>query len=310
MAYTYKIENNYKPVPQTAFVGGRGPTYGIACHWTVGNPGRAGALGTINYFLANPGLNASYHELWWWENKTFGVMRIVPVANAAHSMNPASANPDAIARAAMASGIVDANRYAYAVSFCGSEAHLNPALQDPDFVRAAARRVRELMDQFKSTMTARPLFAHRNYQPPPNKIDWGTVFTGKIYEALATPEGDEMRIWRPKTQRWTTIVGAPFFIGNEKKFFTSAVEVESFLESGEYVDGNWTTPSTTSFRLVRWPPIQGNDEVLEVPRLSLVAKGTGLPGLPGSGPDLSGKVAELEGRISRKNAKADELKAI
>src|SRR5688500_14540689 len=89
MAFTYRVEDNFRSgIPQTVFQYGAGPFRGISCHWTAGAPGRYGALGTVQFLIDNASRNASYHEIWWWENKTFGVMRIVRPERASHSMNP------------------------------------------------------------------------------------------------------------------------------------------------------------------------------------------------------------------------------
>lgn len=330
MAYTYRIEDNFRPVPQTAFWGGRGPTKGIACHWTVGNPGRAGALGTVEFFLANPGLNASYHELWWWENNTFGVMRIVPPQNAAHSMNPGAFNPNANTRRIMGDYVWDANRYAYAVSFAGNEAHLNAAMADPDFVAAAARRIKELQAQFASTISPDPLFGHYEIQPPPNKVDWGTVFSGKIYTVLkapAAPKEPEMLL-RQVQQDWMTRNTMEFWTEGpglgEKKFFDTATRIRTHFEQ-VYEDANGV------LRTGPWRVFSVNGEGLWIHRNFIdPIDNTRVP-REGWGPVPSGDTAALQKvideqtavianqkteigtlstRITRKNTKADELKAI
>lgn len=313
MAYTYTIEDNFRPVPQTAFVGGRGVTKGIACHWTVGNPGRAGALGTVDYFLANPGLNASYHELWWWENNTFGVMRIVPPQNAAHSMNPAAFNPNDNTRRIMGTYVWDANRYAYAVSFAGMEHHLVEAMNDPDFIVAAARRIKELQSQFVSTLSSDPLFGHYEIQPPPNKIDWGTVFSGKIYEVLNAPIIREPNMLLGQAQqKWTTKGTHEFWtkgpgLGDRKVFGGPSAITTMFEEVVIQADGSKNSG--------KWRVFPLNGEGLWIHRNFIDPVANSRVPVSGWGPppasdDQSQLIAELQGRITAKNLKADELKAI
>ena len=59
----------------------------IACHWTAGAAGYAGAVGTIGYMIQTAALrSASYHEIWAYDEATdlFSVIRIVPVTHCAH----------------------------------------------------------------------------------------------------------------------------------------------------------------------------------------------------------------------------------
>ena len=324
MAYTYKIEDHFVAgIPQTAFIGGRGPTKGIAGHWTVGGTGRAGALGTVAYFINNPHLNASYHELWYWENKTFGVLRIVPPQNAAHSMNPAAFNPNENTRRIMGEYVWDANRYAYAVSFCGSLSHLEAAMADSDFVAAAARRVKELQQQFASTISPNPLFGHYEIQPPPNKVDWGTVFSGKIYAALnvpASPEEPEMLL-RQVQQDWTTKGTHEFWTEGpglgEKKFFDGPTRIRTHFEEftgttsgawrvfsyngeGLWVHRNFIDPVPNSrIPAVGWGPVPSDASLQQTitQQAGVIAQ-------------HKTTISTLNSRITRKNAKADELKAI
>jgi hypothetical protein len=214
MAYTYRIEDNFRSgVPQTAFLNGAGPFRGISCHWTAGAPGRNGALGTVQFFIDRADRNASYHEIWWWENKTFGVMRVVRPERASHSMNPTPPtwSPTALVRRILGTKVGDPNRYSYSVSFAGMPADFERAMTDPDFVHGMARRTRELYAQFGS-LAADPLFNHGEGQPA-TRYDWGTVARPKIYAALNAPEDDDMYEWvskmTPAKFRATVLVGVP-----------------------------------------------------------------------------------------------------
>lgn len=333
MAYTYAVEDFFLAgIPQTAFLNGRGPTKGIACHWTVGNPGRAGAVATAYYFIQTASRNASYHEIWWWENKTFGVLRIVPPLNAAHSMNPASFAPNANTRRIMGDLVWDANRYAYAVSFAGSQSHLTAAMADPDFVAAAARRIKELQAQFASTLSPDPLFGHYEIQPPPNKVDWGTEFSGKIYSVLkapvpVTPKEPEMLL-RQVQQDWITKGTHEFWTEGpglgEKKFFDGPAKIRSHFEQAIQTSNGLNSGPWRVFSLNGEGLWIHRSFIDPVPDTRVPATGWGPVTPTADTGELDEKIrqqaqviadqltaiAERDRRLSAKDVKADELKAI
>lgn len=155
-------------------------------------------------------------------------------------------------------------------------------------------------------------YCFRRWMNDPGFVEGSPSRRDRLLALLNAPEETDMRVWRPRTQRWTTKPNAPFFVGMDQKFFgPEPVEVESFAESGFWgADGSWNTP-TTGFRLVRWPPLRADNEILEVPRSSLVSLAPGVPGLPKeTDPTSAATIAALQDRITRKNLKADELKEI
>lgn len=192
MSYSYRIEAIYRSdMPQTAFSAPIQPR-GIAGHWTVGGIGRAGALSTISFLAGTPTRNASYHEVWYWErvSRIFGVIRIVPARNAAHSMNPVQPpngpwNPVAEVKRILGDRWWDPNRYSYAAAYAGGPSDLALDLREPDFVDGCARRSRELLGELSGSLADRPLFTHAQGQPG-NKTDWGSALTPLIYGELLT----------------------------------------------------------------------------------------------------------------------------
>lgn len=186
MSYTYKVETNYLAgIPQTAIQGGLKPR-GIAMHWTAGNPGRAGALATARYFVTAPSRNASYHILVYWDRayRVFGVMWIVPVDRAAHSMNPGRPlpwEPNAEVRRILGDRWWDPNGVSLAVSFAGMPADLDLAMKDADFIRGYARLIREL--SVIPSLDARPLFNH-GWGQPSTRYDAGDRLIPAVYREL------------------------------------------------------------------------------------------------------------------------------
>src|SRR5687768_7565439 len=328
MAFTYRVEDNFRSgIPQTVFQYGAGPFRGISCHWTAGAPGRYGALGTVQFLIDNASRNASYHEIWWWENKTFGVMRIVRPERASHSMNPTPPtwSPNTIVRNILGDKVGDPNRYSYSVSFAGMPVDMDRALTDPDFIAAATRRIRELQAQFKLGQST--LYTHGEGQPS-TRYGWGTVLRPKIYAVMATPPAAEEpnMLLRQVQQDWTTKGRHEFWTQGpglgEKKFCLDRTMIRThFEEAIRGADGVLRTGS--------WRVFSINGEGLWIHRDFIDPQDNTRVPATGYGPVPSGDTAELERvireqtntiaglktdlgtsneRINQKNAKADELK--
>jgi hypothetical protein len=251
-------------IPQTVLPFQFAPR-GIASHWTAGSPGRAGAVATALDFKNDPGRNASYHELHWWDasTRTFGVLQIVRGDRAAHSMNPnqpppgqapserAPWTPNALVKRILGDRWGDPNAYSYGVSFAGMPADLTAAMRDRRFIECEARRTRELMARYARSLAKRPLFNHGDGQPV-DRRDWGPELRGAIY-ALIFPEVDMKPVTlKPVQQDWHTGVGphvasspsAPpggeFWTGGpelgERKWFVASVRVRTIAVTA---DGRW-----------------------------------------------------------------------
>lgn len=190
---TYRVEQDFRRgVPQTILPRPLAPT-GIACHWTAGAPGEAGALGTIQFFIDRRDRNASYGELWWWDGRsgTFGVIEVVPGDRASHSLNPNRPpwEPNAEVRRILGARVWDPNAACYSISFAGMPADLAVAMADPAFVRYAARRIGELVGRYRASLADRPLFNH-GWGQPSSRSDAGDRLIPAIYAALAAKEDD------------------------------------------------------------------------------------------------------------------------
>lgn len=297
MAYTYRVEKNYLPgIPQTKLSSPLRPS-GISMHWTAGAPGRAGALGTAQFFVDRADRNASYHILVYWENRIFGVMWIVPVVNAAHSMNPnvPPYDPNAEVRRILGTRVNDPNAACIAVSFCGMPVDLDKALADPDFLHGYRRLVGEL--SAISSMAPRPMFNH-GWAQPSTRTD-----AGRLIVAITgvTTIGDEMQFWKPVQESWTTKSGTKFWDGaGNEKVFTSVERITSIAESN---DGK--------LRLARY-----GDEILVVDRTGLtVVPGTRIPATgygfaPPPTPQIVEVVKEVPTGITQSDVTLAEAKAI
>ena len=194
MSFTYIVREDFLAgIPQTVLAGGAGPWRAIVGHWSVGRPGFAGWMGTVNDVLIPSGRpggrNVSYHEGWCWDagTRTFTASRIVRPNRAAHSMKPIKPpagpwDPDSVARELLGDKAHDPNRFTYAICFAGGPDHLEAAEKDADFVAACARRFNEIRKELPS-LPAKPIFEHRRGQN--NKRDWGNTLTARIYAVAA-----------------------------------------------------------------------------------------------------------------------------
>lgn len=237
MAYTYKVEIMYDSrIPQTALLNFK-PT-GIAEHWTAGGVGRAGALGTRQFFMDTAAeRNASYHVLVYWEptTRTFGVIWIVPPTVAAHSIAPqpvsigGSYNPNDEVKRILGAKVNDPNAGVIAVSFCGMPADLDKALNDPDVVAGYKKLTEEL--KAIPSMVDRPLFNH-GWAQPTTRSDAGSRLIPLIYGEATTIGAGDMIFWFPVQQEFWTKDGSRFFDGNgAEKVFTGRERVLSIASS-------------------------------------------------------------------------------
>lgn len=254
--YTYRIVKDYRPdIPQTP-TGTVGPFLMAALHDTEGGVGDAGALATIRFLIDRKDRNASYHELWSWDEATrvFTVRRIVPPTSAAHSINPyppskgGSYEPDALVREALGARVNDPNRVVYAVSIAGKVADVNRWSTDSDFVMACQRRLAEIRAELRMPDRKGEHFRFS----PSTRSDWGKLLTSAI---------DGKEIWvdiLPVQEQWKTKLGARFFAGGPEgvgipKRFNVVMTVTSIAETTD-----------NRFRLVAW-----NNEILFVERAGL-----------------------------------------
>lgn len=186
---TYRVITDYRAgIPQTP-TGTVGPFRMIALHDTEGGVGEKGALGTIQFLIDRKDRNASYHEIWSWEEltKAFTARRIVPPTSAAHSVNPfppsagGSYEPDALVRAALGARVNDPNRAIYAVSIAGKVADVDRWSKDPAFVAACMRRIAEIQKELNIPAQRGEHFRFN----PSTRSDWGRLLT----PALTAQEG-------------------------------------------------------------------------------------------------------------------------
>lgn len=174
---SYQVLTDYRAgMPKTAK--DAKPYRLIACHWTAGAAGHAGAAGTIAYIVQTAAKrNASYHELWSFESGDFRVTRIVRPEFCAHSLNPQQPPngpyaPDLWVREALGANWWDPNQGVYAVSVCGGAAQLTRYATDERFVRFAQRRIGEIRAEIPGLAG---LAEHSRFQN--NKADWGPELT-------------------------------------------------------------------------------------------------------------------------------------
>ena len=320
MAYQYVVQDYFvSGMPQTVFYGGAGPFRGISCHWTAGGPGRQGALGTVNFLVNNAGRNASYHEIWYWENKTFGVLRIVPPQNASHSMNPAPPDwsPNANVRRILGDRVYNPNRYSYSVSFAGMPYDMDVALSDPDFVDAATQRTLELFVQFESSLTFSPLYNHGEGQPS-TRYDWGQGLTPAIYARMneTQPEPEEEVVEEPEVDLSLAKHQIPKIV----RIREGATLYKTY--NGDQV--HWTVPAGQAFDAellfgmgTRWfgRRLGSNgafffgQEAIDPNVIYKLANYNGVDQTAAIAA-LKTDLAAANQRLALKNAKADELKAV
>lgn len=254
--YVYRVVEDYREdVPQTSS-GVIGPFLCFVLHDTEGGVGDSGALGTLRFLIDRKDRNASYHELWSWEEATrvFTARRIVPPTSAAHSLNPfppsqgGSYEPDAYVRESLGARVNDPNRVVYAVSLAGTKADVDRWSEDSDFVKACLRRLAELRAELRMPNRKAEHFRFN----PSTRSDWGK---------LLTPAINREEMWvriLPVQEQWTTKLGARFYAGGPEgvgipKHFNAVVTVTSIAETDD-----------NRFRLVAW-----NNEILFVERAGL-----------------------------------------
>lgn len=237
---TYRVVNDFRTgMPQTP-TGTVGPFRMIALHDTEGGVGDGGALGTIRYLIDNSERNASYHEIWAWDEgaRIFTVRRIVPATSAAHSMNPFPPTyaPDPWVRQALGDRWQDPNRVIYAVSLAGRVADVNRWSGDSEFVSFCKRRIGEIQDQFN---VVTPYLGEHFRMNPSTRSDWGRLLTPALGGLDTRLETLNMEM-RPVQEEWWTRIGSVFYTAGPgmgiRKTFTLRMRLPSIAES---VDGNW-----------------------------------------------------------------------
>ena len=155
----------------------------IACHWTAGGTGFAGAVSTIGFFVDTAAArNASYHELWAYDEPIdqFSVVRIVRKTHCAHSLNPTQPptgpyDPDAWVRQALGADWFDPNQGVYAVSIAGGATATARYANNPKFVAHAKRRIGEIRAEIPGLVGLAEHFRFQN-----NKDDWGPALSAKL----------------------------------------------------------------------------------------------------------------------------------
>lgn len=241
----YRVINDFRPeMPQTK-TGMVGPFRMIALHDTEGGVGDVGSRNTANFLVSTAAdRNASYHELWGWDEatKVFTVRRIVPPTSAAHSVNPfpppgGSYQPDAYVRAALGDRWQDPNRVIYAVSISGKVADVNRWSEDPDFVAACARRLAEL----ERDLMALPHRGEHFRINPSTRSDWGKLLTPKLTQKEDMPMLARYAIERITIDKSARIRNAPT-INSEKSYLTPADRFASAVRVGtlDNSEGEWS----------------------------------------------------------------------
>ena len=262
--------------------GGNGPFRAVACHDTEGETGEQGAWNTLSWMVATAAdRNASYHEVWAFEESTGDLLAIVavPMTHASHSIAPQPFDPktgkrlydpDAQVRAALGNVVHDPNMWVYAVSIAGKVADCVRYARNASFVAAARQRLEQLRAAGVNTSA---LLEHARFNPH-TRTDWGqslvTVLTTEV-DPMPTPT------MRFKPEMWTTLVDAALF----EQAATSAAVVAtipmgtSVATVGESADNVW--------RLC----VAGDPE-----RLLFVQRRQLSPAVPGGDPALVRHVAD------------------
>lgn len=152
----------------------------IACHDTEGAPGAQGAWDTASWMHATAAQrNASYHEIWGWDDPVLTVLRLVEPSRAAHSIAPQPISPDsglplyapdAWVREQLTAGgnEWDPNQGSYAVAIAGSVAYVDALALSPRFLAAARAR----FDRIRDLTGTRARAEHFRYNPR-TRSDWG-----------------------------------------------------------------------------------------------------------------------------------------
>lgn len=246
MSYIYNVREDYRAgIPQTP-TGTIGPFLMIAEHDTEGGTGDAGAIGTIYFLIDRADRNASYHELWAWDEGTriFRVRRIVPPTSAAHSVNPfppskgGSYEPDATVRAALGARVNDPNRVIYAVSIAGTKADVNRWSTDPDFVAACKRRIAEIRKELNIPDRRAEHFRFN----PSTRSDWGTLLTPALNAQGDMPVLSTYAVEKVVLDKDARVRSAPSAGPVERSFLTPSDRYSTVTRIGTLVnaDGEWS----------------------------------------------------------------------
>ena len=168
----------------------------FACHDTEGGTGRTGASGTIQFLHDTAAVrNASYHEVWGWDEAGGGVLtvfRIVPANRAAHSIAPQPPpgpyEPDAWVRSKLGSNVNDPNQGVYAISIAGKVADVDALAGNPAFLHEARIRFAQLSHELGIEFRAE----HFRFNPR-TRTDWGRRMMAAL-GGLTIPEDQDMTL--------------------------------------------------------------------------------------------------------------------
>lgn len=199
--------------------GGNGPFRAVACHDTEGETGEQGAWNTLSWMVATAAeRNASYHEVWAFDEHAGEVLAIVaiPFTHASHSIAPQPFNletgqrlydPDAQVRAALGSGVQDPNMWVYAVSIAGKVADCMRYATNGSFIAAARQRLDQLTAAGVNTAA---LLEHARFNPH-TRTDWGQSLVTALRSTHMESDPMPTPTMSFKPEMWTTLVDAPLF---------------------------------------------------------------------------------------------------
>jgi len=265
--------------------GANGPFRAVACHDTEGETGEQGAWNTLSWMIATAAArNASYHELWAFDESGGELLAIVaiPLTHASHSIAPQPFNletgerlydPDAQVRAALGDRVHDPNMWVYAVSIAGKVADCTRYARNASFVAAARQRLEQLKAAGVNTAA---LLEHARFNPH-TRSDWGQSLVAALTSTRMEDDDMPTPTMSFKPEMWTTLVDAALFEQAE----TSAAVVAtiptgtSVATVGESADNVW--------RLC----VAGDPE-----RLLFVQRRQLAPAVPGGDPALIAHVAD------------------
>ena len=261
--------------------GGNGPFRAVACHDTEGETGEQGAWNTLSWMVATAAdRNASYHEVWAFDEGAGDLLAIVavPLTHASHSIAPQPIDPktgkrlydpDAQVEGRAGDVVHDPNMWVYAVSIAEG-VRLHEVREERELRRGGASAPEQLSSAGVNTSA---LLEHARFNPH-TRTDWGqslvTALTTKI-DPMPTPT------LRFKPEMWTTLVDAALFERRRRALAVVATIPmgTSVATVGESADNVW--------RLC----VAGDPE-----RLLFVQRRQLAPAVPGGDPALIRHVAD------------------
>ena len=199
--------------------GANGPFRAVACHDTEGETGEQGAWNTLSWMIATAAArNASYHEVWAFDEAAGELLAIVavPLTHASHSIAPQPFDletgkrlydPDAQVRAALGDRVHDPNMWVYAVSIAGKVADCTRYARNASFVVAARQRLEQLQAAGVNTAA---LLEHARFNPH-TRSDWGQSLVAALTSMRMEDDDMATPAMRFKPEMWTTLVDAALF---------------------------------------------------------------------------------------------------